>query len=55
MKFVNYFQGFHIIAIFENASKYDLSNSKVNTNRVAIFFQERHKEQFLLSSSEDTK
>ena len=33
IKFINYFQGFHVIAILEIASKYDFSNSKENTNR----------------------
>ena len=27
-KFINYLQGFYIIAIFENTSKYDISDSK---------------------------
>ena len=30
-KFINYLQGFHIIAISKNTSKYDISDSKEDT------------------------
>ena len=30
-KFINYVQGFHTIAISENTSKYDISDSKEDT------------------------
>ena len=32
-KFINYLQGFHIIAISKNTSKYEISRSKEDTSR----------------------
>ena len=36
-KFINYLQGFHIIAISENISEYDISDSKEDTYRGVPF------------------
>ena len=48
-KFISYLQGFHIIAISVNTSKYDFLLEFGN------FFQNRYNEQLLVNSSKNVK